>query len=105
MPTRSELLASREFVCDMAKLAEHIVMNDVDGDFWAFDASRPDAIDTLRLSLHCREPAAFFAPDKLGEHRERPAQHKERCEVRRKRAAWTVAFKQVRVPPAISRLL
>jgi len=88
----SKLLSSRIFVRDMARLAEHIVMNDVPAEFWSFDASSPDATEALRLQLSCRERAPFFAPDKVGEHTEKPETEKASCKVRWQRASWCVAF-------------
>ena len=97
----SELLTSREFVRDMARLSEHIVMNDVPDDFWAFDAAKPDAAEELRLRLNSRERAPFFAPDKIGELQEKPEAEKHRCQVRWQRAFWCVAFKR-RYGPSVA---
>ena len=92
--TPSDLLGSRAFVRDMARLSEHIVMNDVPDDFFNFDSAQPDAAEDLRLRLSCRERPAFFAPDKLGELREKPEAEKANCQVRWQRAFWCVAFKK-----------
>ena len=90
----SALLASRDFVCNMARLAEHIMMNDVPMDFWDFDEAEPLAAEELRLRLRCREQAPFFAPDKVGDVPEKPPAEAASCHVRWQRARWTVAFKQ-----------
>ena len=92
--TQSDLLGSREFVRDMARLAEQIIMYDVPNDFFTFDCSQPDSAKRLRLALKCREQPAFFAPDKVGELAEKSDADKESCQVRWKRALWTIAFKK-----------
>ena len=93
--TAGVLLRSREFVTDMSKLAEHIMMNDVPPGFWtSFDEAAVDAAERLRLELACREPYPFWAPDKCGDQVQQPASKKESCAVRLRRATWTIAFKK-----------
>ena len=94
----SKLLASRDFVRDMARLAEHIMMNDVPEDFWSFDEAAPSAADELKLRLRCREQAPFFAPDKVGDVAEKPASEANSCHVRWQRASWCIKFKQLYRP-------
>ena len=92
------LLLDRSFVADLAVLAEHFVMHDMEPGFWDFDARAPGAVDELRLRLSSREAAPFFAPDKVGELRERPAEEAAECQVRARRAAWAVEFKRKHDP-------
>lgn len=89
----SPLFESREFVRDMARLAEHIVMNDIPNHFWDFDGNDDAAAERLRLRLQSRERAPFFAPDKVGQVTEKPEEEKASCHVRWQRAKWCVAFK------------
>lgn len=70
------LLGSRQFVMDMARLAEQIIMDDVLCDYWPA-VGEPEAEFQARIS--CREKAAF--PDKCGDIN-------ELAEVRRRRARW-----------------
>ena len=95
------LLSSREFVRDIARLAEHIVMNDVHADFWSFDCWTPEAAEQLRLKLNSRERAPFFAPDKVGELQQKGEHDKAKCMVRRLRARWAVEFKQRYAPQLV----
>lgn len=87
----SPLLASRLFVRDMARLAEHIVMHDVPDDFWsAEEATSPDC---LQSKLRSRESAPFFAPDKVGDVVAKSEDEAGSCAVRWQRAMWAIAFK------------
>jgi len=95
------LLLDRSFVADMAMLAEHFVMHDMEPGFWDFDARAPGAAEGLRLRLGSREAAPFFAPDKVGELRERPAEEAAECQVRARRAAWAVEFKRKHDPKLV----
>ena len=92
------MFSSRAFVRDIARLAEHIVMNDIGTSYWSFDANAPHAADELKWVLRSRECAPFFAPDRLGDVSERPAADAGSCHVRQQRAAWSVAFKQAYAP-------
>lgn len=98
-------LASRAFVRDMAIFAEHIVMNDVHENFFAFGsdslASRGSgsgeplptaAARSVSRGLRCREAAPWWAPDKVGELSQLPPSQASRCGVRLRRAAWAVGF-------------
>ena len=88
----SPLFESREFVRDMARLAEHIVMNDIPNHFWDFDGNDDAAAERLRLRLQSRERAPFFAPDKVGKSRK--SQRRRRHLVTSAGSAkWCVAFK------------
>ena len=78
----SELIASRDFVRDIARFAEHIIMNDVSAEFWGFDDSVPSAAHDLKLKLRSRERAPFFAPDKVGQMTEKSQADAASCHVR-----------------------
>lgn len=95
----SLLLASREFVRDIAWLAEHIVMSDVPDDFWN-DASSSTA-PLLQKRLNSREDAPFFAPDKVGDVVARSFDEADQCAVRWQRALWTIKFKE-RYSPCVA---
>lgn len=95
------MLRSREFVRDMARLAEGIFMYDVTPDFWKFDATLPTAVNDLQGKLRSREQAPFFAPDKVGSIAEKPAAEAMTCRVRWQRAAWAVEFKQRYAPVVV----
>jgi len=68
------LLGSRQFVTDIARIAEQMVMDDMPCDYWPTSGEPPNA-----SRLHCREKAAV--PDKCGDVT-------EHGEVRRRRASW-----------------
>lgn len=87
----SSLLASREFVRDMARLAEHIVMYDVVFNMFSFDPASTTAAE-LKMRLRSRESAAF--PDKVGDEAEKSKAEASSCYVRGQRARWLIAFKQ-----------
>jgi hypothetical protein len=95
----SLLLASREFVRDIAWLAEHIVMSDIPDDFWN-DASSSTA-PLLQKRLNSREEAPFFAPDKVGDVVARSFDEADQCAVRWQRALWTIKFKE-RYSPCVA---
>ena len=95
----SLLLASRGFVRDIARLAEHIVMSDVPDDFWN-DASSSTA-PQLQKRLNSREEAPFFAPDKVGDVVARSFDEADQCAVRLQRALWTIKFK-ARYSPCVA---
>lgn len=92
-PPRTPLPMTRTFVRDLARLAEHIIMNDVPASFWSFDSTSPAAVEQLQFRLTSRETAPFFAPDKVGQVPENMWWDAATCLVRQQRAAWCVAFK------------
>jgi pimeloyl-ACP methyl ester carboxylesterase len=94
-------LKSREFVRDMARLAEGIVMNDVGRDYWEFDDSSSTAAADLRLKFRCRETAPMFAPDRCGDQAEKPPEEAGSCAVRWQRAMWSIDFKRRYHPSVI----
>ena len=51
-------------------------------------------VDALRMRASCRERAAFFAPDKFGDVKSKPASKAIECNLRRQRATWAVAIHQ-----------
>mmetsp|Transcript_5506 Transcript_5506/g.9331 ORF Transcript_5506/g.9331 Transcript_5506/m.9331 type:complete len:368 (+) Transcript_5506:62-1165(+) len=88
---------SREFVRDMALLAEHLMMHDLfPGTFEINSKSPPDVrAAKLALSLTCREVPPRWAPDKYGDLEMRPDGNPGiACEVRRRRALGAVGFQE-----------
>jgi len=79
----TDLLRLREFIADLARLAEAIVMYDADESAWA-----------ARNSLSSREVTAWFAPTRIGSRTEKPAAKAEQCEVRAQAAEWIAQLKQ-----------
>ena len=98
--TSCPLLASRQFVSDLAKLAEQLCMDDMTQETWACldeqidEVTAAATVDALRLRIRCREKAAFFAPDKCGDVKQLPASRASDCAVRRTRASWGVELFQ-----------
>lgn len=95
---RARTPLSRDFLCDLARLAEGLVMCDVTDDFFgAVDGARADDdahCAELVAQMGCREQAAWFAPDSVGDLKQRADADSHFCEVRRRRAEWAVAIKR-----------
>jgi hypothetical protein len=86
---RCTLLGSRQFVTDLARLSEQLVMDDMGTDYWPQeDEGRSRGIEQLAGRFSCREAPAPFAPDKVGEIARLSEADAEGCEVRRRRALW-----------------
>ena len=85
-----DLLSSRAFVADMARLAEGLVMQDMHREFWDFDAA--SSVASVQAGLVCREHAGF--PDKCGDIVALPESEASSCEVRRRRAAWALELRE-----------
>ena len=85
-----DLLSSRAFVTDMARLAEGLVMQDMHREFWDFDAA--SSVASVQAGLVCREHAGF--PDKCGDIVALPESEASSCEVRRRRAAWALELRE-----------
>ena len=94
------LLGSRQFVADLAKVAEQLVMDDMTENYWLGLDGMDDetaltaGVDALRMRASCRERAAFFAPDKFGDVKCKPASKALECHLRRQRANWAVGIHQ-----------
>jgi hypothetical protein len=80
----TELLGRRAFVRDIAVLAEQLVMHDMREGYWEHAAR--GSPHTTPGWLCSRESAMM--PDRVGDTPERAPADVERCEVRRRRAAW-----------------
>ena len=87
---QGDLLSSRAFVTDMARLAEGLVMQDMHREFWDFDAA--SSVASVQAGLVCREHAGF--PDKCGDLVALPESEASSCEVRRRRAAWALELRE-----------
>ena len=90
----ADLLSSRPFVTDMARLAEGLVMQDMHQAFWDFDAA--SSVASVQAGLGCREHPAF--PDKCGDVVALPESEAASCEVRRRRAAWALQLRERYAP-------
>ena len=86
--TSSRLLASKEFVRDMARLSEQMIMYDV-GEH-CFNTSSPEA---LQPQLASRERAPFDIGDPTGDVLAKPEAEAASCPVRLQRALWWFAFR------------
>ena len=100
---RCPLLGDRQFVSDLAKLAEQLVMDDMPCSYWSDEqADMLDdedimraSVDALRMRIHCRERAAWFAPDKIAEVTQRVgSKHSGSCSIRHTRASWAIELQQ-----------
>ena len=87
---KGDLLSSRAFVADMARLAEGLVMQDMHREFWGFDVA--SSVASVQAGLVCREHAAF--PDKCGDIAALPESEASSCEVRRRRAVWALELRE-----------
>ena len=77
----ASLLRSRHFVTSMSRLAEGIIMHDLPPTLWSeLPAPHvPSAVSALQQRLCSREKAAFFAPDRVGEIKEKRQQRLAHC--------------------------
>jgi len=75
------LLRSRHFVTSMSRLAEGIIMHDLPPTLWSELPAphAPSAVSALQQRLCSREKAAFFAPDRVGEIKEKRQQRLAHC--------------------------
>ena len=77
----ASLLRSRHFVTSMSRLAEGIIMHDLPPTLWSELPAphAPSAVSALQQRLCSREKAAFFAPDRVGEIKEKRQQRLAHC--------------------------
>ena len=94
--SRRSLLAARDLMAGVAKLAEQVMMHDLSPEMWnQIDTTKPEAaIASLRASLCCREPSTRLAVDKVGDTFMLPEEQAAACPVRKLRAEQAVQLKR-----------